>query len=329
MLKSVETQASNVQIGIVHSLQQRKVGRPKVVRNIDSVKVSQFPLFLFKRCKTLAAQFFILVFGCPLYEMDHRDLGPLETDSWIGDDSSCRLFQRMFEDRSVTELCGAHGSAKSLLVYQAVAVALSKRSIGGKDGTAFVFDCDASFSISAFRNLFRGVLRRRALSAGDGTSDPTVVEKLVTEGLSKLYVLKCNSLLNLIASLKRLALVVQTTSGFKFVVVDGLGSFYWASRVEGDLGANLQAAFGRAIRELLADMHISVIGTRTLLSADRSARDFTPRSWQLLVRHRWIVSKLSPTGNAFLLRDPVANAAGAADSSAVFHVTDEGVRFGG
>ena len=169
------------------------------------------------------------------------------------------------------------------------------------------------------RTVRRGRVRRPGLSlqhdptdddpgdAHDGGQDPSQVEDIVKQCLSRLYVVRCSSSSQFLITLHSLETLLGNNPDISLLVIDSVSEFYWINRtMSGGSGhgpTNSNKLVVEALRKLLITYNLVAFCAKAELfeqrthadNPDRGHQDFMGHHWSRLVTHRWTLAKTRPT----------------------------------
>ena len=211
--------------------------------------------------------------------------------------------------RSVYELCGPEGCGKTQLLLHLVVNAILPRHWRGVDiaglcvGVVYV-DLDYKFNMIRLTTILETRIQG-ALSVSGGDQDPSQVEELIKQCLSRLYVVRCSSSSQFLITLHSLETLLGNNPDISLLVIDSVSEFYWIDRsVSGGTSGrtNTNKLMVEALRKLLNTYNLVVFCAKAELfeqrthdgNPDRGHQDFMGPHWSRLVTHRWTLSKTRP-----------------------------------
>ena len=208
--------------------------------------------------------------------------------------------------RSVYELCGPEGCGKTQLLLHLVVNAILPRHWRGVDiaglcvGVVYV-DLDYKFNMIRLTTILETRIQG-ALSVSGGDQDPSQVEELIKQCLSRLYVVRCSSSSQFLITLHSLETLLGNNPDISLLVIDSVSEFYWIDRsVSGGTSGrtNTNKLMAEALRKLLNTYNLVVFCAKAELfeqrdNPDRGHQDFMGPHWSRLVTHRWTLAKTRP-----------------------------------
>ena len=126
-------------------------------------------------------------------------------------------------------------------------------------------------------------------------------EEFVKSCLSRLFVVRCSSSIQLLATLLSLENLIAAKPEVGVLMIDSLGAFYWLDRCCGgesqsDQEANLKKTV-IILKKYIKEYHLVLITTTHAIfgSADKSAhRGYLCSAWQQLVDYRYLFDRVEP-----------------------------------
>eukprot|EP00042_Codosiga_hollandica_P012459 m.28052 g.28052 ORF g.28052 m.28052 type:complete len:324 (+) comp39998_c0_seq1:113-1084(+) len=218
---------------------------------------------------------------------------------------------------AVVELMGDEGAGKSELVLHAMVNCVLPKTwrtfrMGGAEASVVFFDCDCRFSILRFLSVLEARIRALTTSpdeqsqpAGVATPAATLAtseyDQVVRECLARVFVLRCSTSLELLASVQSLWGLIDMNESIRLVVFESIASLYWLDGLTAtdriSENALTQKGVVRLVKKLLHDFSgLTVLATKPTLFYKKDElvpRDYMDREWQQLVTHRFVVHVLS------------------------------------
>ena len=217
----------------------------------------------------------------------------------------------MIPQRSVYELCGQEGCGKTQLLLHLVVNAILPKHwrgivVAGLCVGVVYVDLDYRFSMIRLTTILETRMTE-ALSVSGGGQDPSQVEDIVKQCLSRLYVVRCSSSSQFLITLHSLETLLGNNPDISLLVIDSVSEFYWINRtMSGGSGhgpTNSNKLVVEALRKLLITYNLVAFCAKAELfeqrthadNPDRGHQDFMGHHWSRLVTHRWTLAKTRPT----------------------------------
>ena len=244
-------------------------------------------------------------------------LGATQSLSSLNTDIFADL-QGGIQPTNVVEFYGCEGGGKTEMLIHLIASSILPKT--WKDltlhgcGVAVIFvDTDYHFQLlrlirilehrilKAIRTMQQenGIIATETLSCyHDKYQD---FEQFVKSCLDRLYLVQCNSSLEMLASIASLEQLLSAKPEVAVMMIDSLGAFYWVDKSIGGESTTDQEQKQRRIVQLLSryvkEFQLVLIATKQALfdgsSSDRGGhREYLCTTWQRLVKYRYTFERL-------------------------------------
>lgn len=205
----------------------------------------------------------------------------------------------------VVELFGPEGTGKTEVLYHLLSRCILPVEAGGLEVDVVFVDTD--YSLDMLRLV--SILDNRLNSALCGASPPAGSDEATLRScLSRLLVVHCSSSSQLLLTLHFLETTLSSRPGLALLLIDSISAFYWPDRSEGGASIAKQEEklnkCSELLGRLLRDYRITMFATCHAIrrshsepsssssSSSNANRPFLCRSWQRLITHRLMFSRL-------------------------------------
>ena len=191
------------------------------------------------------------------------------------------------QDGDVVEFIGEESTGKSSLLQELMITCLLPSSCGGCGSGVIYFDLDNHFDILRIAGI---------IESKTGASEEDI--KL---WLKNLYLLRCNSLEEVVVSLHSLtSLIANNKVPFGMIILDSISSFYWVDVRDGGHNQYSREKKMHKVVDILKDLKeryrlCILASTQILMNCDAKQGNSPPykpylcRSWQNLVKHQYML----------------------------------------
>ncbi len=232
------------------------------------------------------------------------------------------LFGRinLTQTNAVVEITGEEGSGKTELLLHALVSCILPEvwhgvALGGAEAAAVFFDCDYRFSLLRLITVLESRIKSAVVgadldvalsssthsSAGSATTasaapisiDTDAYDSLISECLARLFVFRCSSSLEFLATLQSLWGLLDLNPAIRLICLDSIAALYWFDGAV-SLGESntVQRSACKLLRKLMDDFSgLTVLATKPVLFTRRDGagevpREYMDREWGQVVTHR-------------------------------------------
>ena len=167
------------------------------------------------------------------------------------------------------EFCGAEGTAKSELLLNIAAICILPKSwhgitLPGRNVDALFISMDYKLDLKRLVTIMEGI----AQSHGVQSTTQMNCKELTASSLSRLHVVNCDSMDELILTLYSLRTFLKNHPVACALFIDSIGTFWWVDKAESTAGDTVQQRWTTALVQLIREFHLVVFATRPLLTKD-------------------------------------------------------------
>lgn len=206
-----------------------------------------------------------------------------------------------FKSQDVVEISGEAGSCKTELLYHLISRCVLPRSwkgvlFNGLEVEVTFIDNDCHFDLFRFVSIMENRVKALARASNADVSKKDIVS-FIQDRLKLLHIIKCYDSDEFILSLSSLESGMCLQQKTKFIMIDGLSSFYWSDRARVQNNLSKLAAHYKIITNLILKISKKlstpiIITRRKLLSiADSDKKVFgnfwnSEVSWKLELKYQ-------------------------------------------
>lgn len=242
----------------------------------------------------------------------------------------------------VVELCGTEGTGKTELLYHLLCRCVLPEAAGGLEVDVVFVDTDYSLDMLRLVSILDSRLNTALSSSSSGGSEEAVLRSC----LSRLLVVHCSSSSQLLLTLHFLETSLSSRPSLALLLIDSISAFYWLDRCGGGASVAKQeeklSKCAELLGRLLRDYRVTVFAScHAVRRSSGGPSSFLCRSWQRLVSHRLLCSRMDPVHSSstagggreqrrrqvFTVRCTSSSCSTKASRSSSFCVTDGGVEF--